>query len=117
MKVIEIRNTRQGEVAYILDEDTGRLIKVLVEDLTGFSGYNAERVEEIIEEPIVRRRIPTLRRPKTPVFEEEVVDEETSLAPAKILPMKPPPSIVPPHLAGIFKKPDTPGAAVERRET
>lgn len=120
MTIIEIKQTRQGEVAYILDEQRGRVVKVLVEDLTQAEYAEDERYEE----PPAPRRVPVrmpsqqVRRPRPPVIDDGLEDAdglEDSHTPKPKLPIKPKPSIIPPHLAGVFQQPDKPGAAVESR--
>lgn len=101
MNIIEIKKTAHGEVAYIYDN--GRVLKLPVEDFTR-NGYN-DSEEQFEVTPPVRRRIPVV---------EETVDQEPPLVPAK--PRVAPKSIIPQHLAGVFLPPDSPGAAVERRQ-
>ncbi len=98
MKIIEIRNTPNGEVAYLFDGQ--RVMKVLVEDYTGgVSDY---------EDP-PRRRIVT-----PPISEDIQFEEEIPQSPVR-RPVGRPKTIIPANLAGVFKQPGTPGAAVEER--
>ena len=121
MKIIEIRNTNVGEVAYILDEAAGRVIKVLVDDYTGYS----ENTEAEPERPrrTVRRAPKFQKVPGKELTVEDIPDfdlppvqkeVETEKKPF-VAPDKRRNSIIPPHLKGIFLPADTPGAAVEKR--
>ena len=103
MKIIEIRNTRYGEVAYVLDEERGRVIKLLVDDHTGYNEVGED------DRPPVRRRLPVRETV------EEIAEEELPPEKPPVRPRVAPKSIIPPHLAGVFLPPDSPGAAVERR--
>ncbi len=124
MKIIEIRQTKQGEIAYVWD---GRkIIKMFVEDHTRAARtpapeYEEEEFleeEEFVEAPPVRMpsvKLKPLRVPKnTPVRISDLpVDSEG-------LPDLPrgeaPKSIIPPGMRGLFIEHDQPGAAVERRK-
>lgn len=110
MKIIEIRKTQYGEVAYVYDEINGRVLKLLVEDMTGYG----EEEERPIVKP--RRRI---RPVDMPTYDGGILEEE-DLPPLEEKPLaKPrvaPKNIIPPHLRGVFIPNDQPGAAVERRE-
>ena len=116
MKIIEIRNTVYGEVAYVFDEVNQRVIKLPVDD---FTGYN--EVEEEIEKPVYPRR---KRRPKPMIKNVEITEEvdfenlpneQEKVGPVrpKIMPKK---TIIPASLQGVFRQPGQPGAAVETRQ-
>lgn len=117
MKIIEIRTTQYGEVAYVFDEESGKVMKVVVEDWT-----NGE-VEEDERPPL--RRLPKRKVRPVPIKmrgEELTIDDIPDDLPditeqkPRVMPKVQPKSIMPPHLRGIFIKPDEPGAAVERRQ-
>lgn len=94
------------EVAYLLDNETGKVIKSLVEDFTNGVTIKRESVFDRREKKLVPR------------FEEEV--ESDMVDPPIRLQKKPElnaPSIIPAHLRGVFLPADTPGAAVETRRT
>lgn len=107
MKIIEIRDTQYGEVAYVFSEEDGKLYKLLVEDLTGFADTEEDKP------PL--RRLPRKKMRPVPMPTRDVEDdaqEELPLARPRVAPK----SIIPSHLAGVFMKPGSPGAAEERRE-
>ncbi len=93
------------EIAYLLDNKGGRVLKVVVEDFT--NGVTIKREESNFD------RIP--RRKLVPRYDEE--DEEETLD--RRVPLKPlgkiAPSILPEHLRGVFVPQDSAGAAVETR--
>ena len=112
MKILKIVETDYGEVAYLFDG--ARVIKTYVEDMTQRKEPTSRMVREIepIEEeydipPVPRRMV---RRP----VEEELEPEKDPYPPKR--PVGRPRSIVPANLAGVFRKPDMPGAAVETRQ-
>lgn len=112
MRIIEIKQTKYGEVAYIFDEDNQRVIKLPVDDFTdlAYAKENRERFVKYDEDAPVR--IP--RRPSR-IQSEEIEPEREEPRPRPNLPDKPKPSIMPPHLRGVLIEPDQPGAAVETR--
>jgi len=115
MKIVQISNTKWGEVAYIYDEEQGRVFKVAVDDLTN-TGYDGDDRPEM---PARRPRMPVRRVPvRAPEegVEEEYPEPEPPPTPQPMKPRVAPKSIIPPHLAGVFRKPGTAGAAEERRE-
>lgn len=103
MKIVEIQSTPDGEVAYILDETEGRVLKVRVEDYTFI---DAEAVIPAPRRRVVRRSV------VEPVEDTEVAPPAPQPPPP---PRKPAPSIMPPGVASIFRPAGTPGAAVETR--
>lgn len=110
MKIIEIKTTRSGqEVAYLFDESRGRVIKVLVEDMTRLAESDArsEDYDDFEPEPASRRR-PRIR----PQLEDAGLENDALIRGEDA---KPPRSIVPPGLAGVFKPAGSPGAAEEIR--
>lgn len=110
MKIVEIRQTKYGEVAYVFDEQDGKLYKLLVEDLTNLK-------DEVPLERIPRRRVRPVPMPMIDDGLEE--DDLPPLKEEKSLVDKPrvaPKNIIPPHLRGVFIPQDQPGAAIERRE-
>jgi hypothetical protein len=114
MKIIEIRNTRDGEVAYIFDEETGRVKKVFVDDYT--SSEKPYHEEETFDEEPPRRRVvnnKTLRRAPVRTVEYETDETEEDIEDRTKIQERP--SIIPPHLAGVFVPADSPGAAQEIR--
>lgn len=136
MKIIEIKNTSYGEVAYIFDEHKGRVIKIMVDDYTGIKGRGEEEFDEQIEEeieeevPRVRKAIvkkPIQRRvPKGEITIDDIPDEMFGDEPKNkrviqkepkefVAPDRKRNSIIPPHLRGMFIKPGQPGASEETR--
>lgn len=109
MTIIKIVNTPAGEVAYILDEKAGRVMKVLVDDYTG--AIADEQRFEGETEPMPSHR-PVRRMPAIPQGRPEVAQDDDIVDRP---PQKTKPSIVPPGLAGVFKPPGTAGAAEEMR--
>ncbi len=119
MKIIEIRNTQYGEVAYVFDEESGKIMKVLVEDWT------RNEVEEDDRPPLRRipkrkvRPVPMPMRDADGAIDINDIPDDLPEIPEQKPPVVPkgrPRSILPPHLRGVFIKPDEPGAAVERRQ-
>lgn len=115
MKIIEIKNTTHGEVAYLFDEQNARVIKVLVEDMTPPVRVPVKRrpayeeleyEEEKVTEVPRRRRIPT---PQDDMDEQE----EMPLPANQRSPMKK--NIMPPGVASIFTPAGQQGEAVETR--
>ncbi len=112
MKILEIRKTQNGEVAYILDG--GKLFKVLVEDLTGGS-----QIEEQDERPPLQQRVRPAPMPREageltiddipddlplgPRREERPIPELGKAAPPKF--KGPIPKGIPRNMVDIFKKP------------
>jgi hypothetical protein len=122
MKIVEIRINKYGEeVAYLWDEGKGKIFKVLVEDRTEdgepINIYQQDD-EESLRRP-VKRKLRTIARGEE-ITVDDIPDDLPDL-PEQVQrklpgPKVAPKSIVPPHLRGIFIKPDEPGAAVERRQ-
>ena len=121
MKIIEIRTTQCGEVAYVFDEESGKIMKVLVEDWT------RGEVEEEDAPPLRRlprrkvRPVPMPTRGEDDVLTVDDIPDDLPDIPEQKQrkipgPKVSPKSIMPPHMRGIFLKPDEPGAAVERRQ-
>jgi len=130
MKIVEIKNTPDGEVAYIFDERAGKLYKIWVEDYT-----QTEEEERPLPKPKPKQRIRPVempifdgkreltvddipddlpdRRPPARTIENENTQEE--LPPSLRVTPKRNKSMIPPHLVGIFRKPGEPGAAIETR--
>lgn len=118
MKIIEIKQTKYGEVAYIFDEQQGRVIKVMVDDYT--MRKERERDYEIKEEP---EDDPRYTRPTRRGFVEDSEDNRggEKLPPddepeKKSQPLVKKRTIMPPYMRGMFIKPGSPGASEERRE-
>jgi len=91
---IEIKQTTKGEVAYILNTETGQVTK----------SYVSETFSE--EDPLVR---PSRR---LPVYHEDPANDSEERPKVKIADK---PAVMPPGLRGVFLPPDTPGSAVETR--
>jgi hypothetical protein len=115
MKIIEIRKTNIGEVAYLFSN--GKIYKVLVEDLTGKYVENETRPvfeEDIEEETAPRRRIAPRQKgeltlddipddlPLGPRREEISIPEIGQDRPK---PKGPAPKGIPRNMADIFRKP------------
>ena len=130
MKIIEIRNTQYGEVAYILDGS--RVMKVMVEDHTmnKYPELEVETEEIEYEEPRPRRRV--MKAPRMKAVPQDDGPREINIndIPDEMLDRRSPigekpnltnvtkvrrPNIIPPNLAGVFRKPGEPGAATETR--
>lgn len=113
MKIIEIKNTSAGEVAYILDEQHATVFKVLVKDMTGISGTPRRIVPtyeefEYEEEPAPRRRV------RIPIHQVEAEDDQELPPPPNSRPaMKK--NIMPPGIAEIFTPAGQQGEAIEKR--
>jgi len=126
MKIIEIRNTAYGEVAYVLDG--GRILKVPIEDYTANKPAREgelEYEEMEIERPRkkIKRRIEvgeeTIDNPIIPSFipkdKQQMVIEDDELVVKEKPVFKPQRQNIPRHLQGIFVGPDQPGHAEEVR--
>lgn len=101
--------TRDGEVAYILDVEGGRVLRFPIEDFGG----------EIVDDappPPPQRQLRALPRqsPRQEYVQSEEVESKNVLLPP-VPKNQRTKSIVPPHLVGIFKRPETPGADMETR--
>lgn len=121
IKISFDENTGQ-EVAYLLDKQSGRLMKVFVEDMT----RGARRMEPV---RMPDRELAAPVYPPRSAFQEErpyvppehaggfvpKAFKDAVPPPAPELPLKPPPLRPPPHLAGVMIEADSPGAAVETR--
>ena len=105
---LETKIVNRQEIAYVLDTETGVVYRSPIQDFTN-KGYAEEEVQEL---PVPRRRI--LRRPTVPVYDEYETEEAEQIPKNKDLPAVRP-VMIPPGLAGVFKQPDEPGAAVETR--
>ena len=128
MKIIEIRNTTYGEVAYVYDEYKGKIIKVLVEDQTGVSDYNdfEEQPQETVIRPVrkIKRRI-VREEPEEEIEEDPriipkerqqmVIEKGELVIKEKPVKIGKPKTIIPRNLMGVFLQPDQPGAAKEER--
>lgn len=124
MKIIEIKQTRQGEVAYLFDEARGKIYKVWVEDMTQ-SRYDRDEAADEPEDidPGIRYEEPRRPQPRSTrvrvhtrtVPQDDNEGLEDIATPEPKLPIRPRPSMIPPALAGIFKPVGTPGAAEEVR--
>lgn len=133
-KFLKIESTREGQLAYLLDEDRGVVVVAPVEYMGEVPAEvkpirrRATPVLDYIEEDVPRAR--TIRREFTQEVEEvpaevEYEDEAPPVRPAA-KPAKPPlsalrtkdlgKSIIPPHLRGVFVRPGKPGADTEQRE-
>ena len=122
MKVIEIRQTSRGEVAYLWDGL--KVIKTFVEDYTNpnkrASDDNyVEEYEEVEVEPVPMpvARVNTVKVPVRPQKARQPVLEMDEDGLPKLERSGPPkPSMIPPGMRGLFIEHDQPGAAVEKRK-
>lgn len=102
MKIIEIKKTTSGrEVAYIFDEQRGKIYKTLVEDLTGTELEEDEPVYSPRPEPTRRavRRVP-IPQNDFPLEENDMED-----SPTQPLPDKPAPQVIPPRFRDLLTPP------------
>jgi hypothetical protein len=131
MKIIEIRQTSIGEVAYVYEEQTGKIVKVLIEDRTGYG--DEEEVEDVLpvytpSKRIIKRVQKRLIREEEPEEVEEEVKEDVPLGPPKMaivndelivtrepLAKKTKGNIMPAGIRSVFLPHDTPGSAIEKR--
>lgn len=115
MKIIEIRQTRNGEVAYILDEERRSVIKVFVDDYTNPNKPAYEEPEAEMEMPRRRVKVRPVEMPtrggEAEIYEDEIFPEKEKPNTRR----QAPPSIIPSNLAGVFRKPGSPGEAIESR--
>lgn len=116
IKLIEVPSSNSGanlqEIAYVLDKENGRVLKLPIEDYSGGISY-----------PTTTNFVNNLQA--VPPFRTSITPEEVDFLPdPKDIQRKQeqPPlngkrakSIMPPHLRGVFVEQDSPGAAVEKR--
>ena len=109
MKVIEIKQTQRGDIAYIWDEQKQEVMKVWVKDYTRQTDPDPEYEDEE-EKFIPKLKTPKIISPKEPVLE---MDEDGL---PKLERGEQPKTIIPPGMRGMFIEHDQPGASVERRK-
>lgn len=101
---LEIKNVGGTEIAYLLDTQTGKVLRTVVEDFEG-GGTKSATV------------MPKSWGAKTKVVQQVTHtssdDEVDDISDGKSVVKRP--VMMPPALAGVFKPADTPGAAVETR--
>lgn len=110
---IEIRETKKGQVAYILDTVRGVVVIAPVKNLADDFGDEESNTDTQTYRPRVRRRPAVL----TPEDVDNLPDPAAPVAPARpVRPRVKPNSIIPPHLRGVFVKPGHKGEDTETRE-
>lgn len=112
---LEIRfdKARRMEVAYLLDTQSGRVLKSPVTD---FIGEDENDFEVEVDDRNNRKTLewnPPLKKIKRNPRPQDILeeDDEEELAP----PAPKQRLVIPPALQGVFMTADTPGAAVETR--
>ena len=94
-QLIDVRKTQNGEVAYLLDAQSGKVVKVKVHDI---SGDESDVLESL------------------PGEDRSVEHTEHPAPPRGPLPDKPK-SIVPPGMVAMMTPQGNPGEAIETRST
>lgn len=118
MKLIEIKNTNRGEIAYLFDEQQNRVYKVFVEDLTQ---DRSSRKRDIEDEELEYDDAPSSRHKSIIPFKVsikpsvEVVDDQKTELPPRRQPVPLKRNIMPPGIAGVFTPAGQPGEAIEQR--